>query len=199
MQSRPVRKRRCRSDNSELGTHMSGYSSCSRGHVAVGFCRVFLRIVVFAALCLTSLDLAGAKIAKVTLGELVRESDIVLYGQTVAGGVAASEGSQSIALMKPIEILKSDVDLAKDAEVPICNSTDTESTDFKAHPGKYVVFARKTASCYLPVAGMKAVVLIRGTSALTGFIDGEPESRNVTEFIKRVRRLAVQGNRKTGT
>ena len=142
--------------------------------------------------CILGLDWAVAKVAKVSLVELVKESDVVVYGRTVTQGVNKSQTDSSIAWIQPFAIPVNRIDLSKVAAAPICNYTDTESVDLRAHPGTYVIFAKKGDHCYSPIAGIKSVVLVQGQAALTGAIDGQPEKMKVAKFLSLIRALALQ-------
>jgi hypothetical protein len=151
----------------------------------IGFCRP----LTWGALCLLAITSAGAKIAKVSLDELIRESDVVVYGRVVKHSVTPTDKSNSIAWIKPIAILENKSGLSTGADIAICNYSDTESVDLNAHPGKYVVFAKQGDHCYAPIAGLKSVVLIQGDMALTGFIDGQPDKMKAREFLHKIRTL----------
>lgn len=144
---------------------------------------------LLGAIALLCLGVVEAKIAKASLRDLVRGADLILYGQTTRHDVAPPNSDYSIAWMKPLSVLKEKNAAINGRDVPICNFTDTESVDFNAHPGMYVVFAKKADRCYSPIAGIKSVVWISNRMAFTQRIDGQPEKQELHTFFKEVRSL----------
>jgi hypothetical protein len=132
------------------------------------------------------LGVSEAKVAYISLDELVQEADLVLYGQTTQH---TGTPSKTVAWMKPLAVLKNKKAVATGKDVPVCNGGDTESVDFNAYPGSYVVFVSKEGDCYSPIAGIRSVVLIRDQVALTARIQGQPERQTLDAFLKEIRAL----------
>src|SRR6266480_1950194 len=144
----------------------------------------FLAWGVIAFLCL---GVDEAKMDKISLSELVRGSDLVLYGQTARHDVAPPNSDYSIAWIKPLSVLEAKNGAVGGEDLPICNLTDTESVEFNAHPRRYVVFAKKAERCYSPIAGINSVVWVSNKMAFTERIDGQPKKQRLDAFLKEIR------------
>jgi hypothetical protein len=148
-----------------------------------------IRGVLCIAVCFLC-AVANAKIARVTLDQLVDESDIVVYGKTTTLNDVQHKNDGGVAWLRPITVLFGKIPDGSRG-LPICNAVDTESLDLKANPGNYVLFVKRSGQCYSPVAGLKAVVPVVGALALTGRIDAEPERMKLKALFERIRARAA--------
>jgi len=134
-----------------------------------------------------------AKIARTTLDELVRYSDLVFYGETTSH-VAPLENNPYVIWFRTSSFLKSPIGLDK-GDLPICDDMMLRDTiDLRKYPGVYVVFARANRrGCYSPVAGYKSLVGIVEGTAQTFNIDEEPDTQPLDAFLTKIRTLIQSG------
>jgi hypothetical protein len=134
--------------------------------------------------------MAVAKLTNITLAELVRSSMLIAYGRTVQSSPHAAKTGAGMVLFEPSSILKGK-SLVRGNRLALCNTPDDiESYNLREIGGSYLVFARKSGDCFLPIHGLRSVVVVEKDQAATGNIKDEPEEQPIVALLGTVRKLA---------
>lgn len=132
---------------------------------------------------------ALARVIDITLKELVQRSSYIAYGRSVISVANGFHEDSKKVRFQPISVLKGKR-LADDQKVTICNDPhDVESYDLRVIDQPYVVFARTTDECHLPIQRLRSVVKVDGDTALTRNIADQPETQSLSVFLKKVESL----------
>jgi hypothetical protein len=131
----------------------------------------------------------SAKIARITLEELVNRSDLVLHGENAQRRDPPSDNDAPVIWFKVTALSKSPPPPVS-GDVPICDQAAFSDTiDLRKYPGEYVVFARWNGKCFAPVAGYKSLIPVSQGVARTGDIDGQPPTEPLNIFLNKIRKL----------
>jgi hypothetical protein len=138
----------------------------------------------------------SARIAAITLKELVSLSDLVLYGETAEHHDRPSDTDAPVIWFKVTALSKKPPRLVS-GDVPICDQTTFRDTiDLRKYPGAYVVFAKWNGQCFAPIAGYKSLIPVSQGVARTGDIDGQPQTEPLNSFLDKIGKLIA--NPRTG-
>ena len=146
-------------------------------------------LVAILALALVAATPADARIRYMALQDLVDQSDLVFYGETVPDPNSPYV-NKWVLWFKVKELVKKPLTLP-DGILPVCDQmTYVDTVDVRNHPGAYVVFAKFKGHCYAPVAGYKSLIGVNEDAAYSAPIDGEPDTQLLSAFLEKLRRLS---------
>jgi hypothetical protein len=152
-----------------------------------GIVRVWLG--VFCGLfCLAS---AHAKMTIVTLSELIRKSDVIVFGHVKLSSVRVASESPSMVLFVPEAILKGKVIVGNRA-ITFCNPHGEEEPDLSKYTGALVIFATKRSKCLYLSHGDRSIVPVEAGVAHTVAIEDQPEIRAFKAFREELRALVAR-------
>jgi hypothetical protein len=177
-----------------------GIDGTARRNRAGQFVNQFSKPVV-AALALASIVLAAtntidAKVVRTTLDELVKQSELVMYGATIIRQNDQAGRDGTIVWFKVDTLLKAPKGLPG-GDIPICeDSARTDTINVREYPGAYVVFASKRGQCFSPVAGYKSLIPVNDGIARTLDIDEQPRTEPLDVFFAKIRKLLPSVERK---
>jgi hypothetical protein len=152
----------------------------------------FFRIHVLLACCFLWMVSAAAhsKMTIVTLSQLVKKSEIIVYGHFNPLASGASNQSPAVVRFKAESILK-----GKDAVavgiIPLCNLPDeySDEYDLAKLPGVNILFVSKKGQCYELSHGDRSVVSVYDGRAHTTAIEDQPEEQPLEELLLKIQTL----------
>ena len=146
--------------------------------------------VWISVLCvLLGLATAHAKMTVVSLSELVRKSDLIVYGH-VNLTVGVSGESPSLVSFVPETILKGNAIPGKSG-ITFCNPTGDELPDLSKIAGQLVIFASKRPECFELSHGDRSLVPVEAGVAKTVAIEGQPDTQSFRSFTRKLRLLVT--------
>lgn len=146
---------------------------------------VFLGALVSSALAVASMTI-------VTLSELIKESEIIVYGQVQPGIAGISGSSPGRNSFKVISALKGNA-FRKGDEILLCNERlSSEWPDLAKLVGPQVLFISRKGNCFELSHGYKSIVSVNNGRASTNGVKGEPLDEPVESFFRKVRSMATK-------
>jgi hypothetical protein len=125
---------------------------------------------------------ASAKLTNINLDELVSAATLIAHGRVVG----TSKGNSHYIQFEPLSILKGGA-IGEGEDLQICNDpNDVEAYDLSSADGNYIIFAIAARGCYAPLQGVRSVIRIKDSAALTGNIEGQPETQSLSAFLRRI-------------
>jgi hypothetical protein len=98
----------------------------------------------------------------------------------------ASKGNSYYIQFEPLSILKGGA-ISEGKGLQICNDpNDVEAYDLSSADGTYIIFAIAAHGCYAPLHGVRSVIRIQDGAALTGNIEGQPETQLLSVFLRKI-------------
>jgi hypothetical protein len=133
---------------------------------------------------------AHAKMTIVTLPQLVKKSEIIVYGHF--SPLATKASNQSVVRFEAESILKGK-DLVAAAIIPLCNLRDeySDEYDLAKLTGVDVLFVSRKGQCYELSHGDRSVVPVYGGGAHTTAIEDQPEEQPLEELFGKIRILVT--------
>jgi hypothetical protein len=127
-----------------------------------------------------------AKATIVTLPELAKESQVIVYGHIdVAKDPSLATGLQ----FRATQVLKGESSV-HEGVIPLCNARpNTEWPDLSKLTGDAVLFLSPRGECFNLSHNYRSVIHIHGDRASTLVLEGEPEDQSLDGFLERVRKL----------
>jgi hypothetical protein len=133
-----------------------------------------------------------AKATVVTLSELIRQSDLIVYGAVDHSEQQAPAANASV-IFKSMSLLKGILQAHEDVAVPLCNRRpNSEWPDVSKISGNAILFLSKEGGCFNLSHNYRSVVEVRDDDALTAEIKGEPDHQSLQKFLTRIKRLAAK-------
>ncbi|HEU4878956.1 MAG TPA: hypothetical protein VFT21_05865 [Gemmatimonadaceae bacterium] len=155
-----------------------------------------LMALVLAPLVLAATSSLHAMVVRTTLGELVEQSELVMYGVTTTHQDDQAARDESTVWFKSESLLKAPKGLPS-GDIPICeDSARSDTINLREYPGSYVVFATKRGKCFAPVAGYKSLIPVNEGVARTLDIDEQPRTEPLDVFFAKIRKLLPSVERK---
>jgi hypothetical protein len=127
----------------------------------------------------------------VTLSELVRKSDAIVYGHVKLSSQGVSADSPSLVSFVPEAILKGKVIVGNGA-ITFCNPHGEEYPDLSKLTGTLVIFATKRRECFDLSHGDRSIVPVEAGVAKTVAIEDQPETQPFKAFEKNLRALVAR-------
>lgn len=125
---------------------------------------------------------ASAKLTNISLDELVSGATLIAHGRVVG----ALKSNSHYIQFQPLSILKGGA-IGEGEDLQLCNDpTDVETYDLSSADGNYIIFAIAAQGCYAPLHGVRSVVRIQDGAALTGNIEGQPETQLLSVFLRKI-------------
>jgi hypothetical protein len=126
-----------------------------------------------------------AKMTLVSLPRLVRESEVIVYGQVVPTSTAAS--TKSTVSFQAESVLKGSSILAHGLII-LCNShANSEWPDLNSLMGRVVVFVSRKGECFDLSHGYRSIVQTKSGRASTNAIKGQPDDQTIASFLRKIR------------
>jgi hypothetical protein len=125
------------------------------------------------------------------LGELTKESQVIVYGRMDVPKESSSARSSARLQFKAVRVLKGE-SLIRDRVVPLCNERpNTEWPDLSKLVGDAVLFLMQSGDCFDLSHNYRSVVKVHGDRATTAEIKDQPDDQPLDQFLARVRKLAA--------
>jgi hypothetical protein len=147
------------------------------------------RIWISLLCVLLGLATAHAKMTVVALSDLVRKSDLIVYGH-VDLTVRASGESPSLVSFVPEAVLKGRA-IAGTGAITLCNPHGDELLDLSKMTGTLVIFASKRPECFDLSHGDRSIVPVEAGLAKTVAIRDQPETQQLKTLLRRIRALVA--------
>jgi hypothetical protein len=147
------------------------------------------RIWISVLCVLLGFATAHAKMTVVSLSELVRKSDVIVYGH-VDLTVAASGESPSLMPFVPMEILKGKA-IAGNGAITFCNPHSDELPDLSKMTGTFVIFGSKRPECFDLSHGDRSIISVEAGVAKTVAIRDQPETQQLNALLRKIRALVT--------
>ena len=146
------------------------------------------RIHVLLACCFLWMVSAAAhaKMTIVTLSQLVKKSEIIVYGHFNPLASGASNQSPAVIQFEAESILKGK-DAVAPGIIPLCNLEYPDEYDLAKLTGVDIVFISKKGPCYVLSHGDRSVVPVYDGRAHTVAIEDQPEVQLLQEFMGKIR------------
>jgi hypothetical protein len=133
---------------------------------------------------------AHAKMTIVTLSQLVKKSEIIVYGHFNPLASGALNQSPAVIQFEAESILK-----GKDAVavgiIPLCNLEYPDEYDLAKLTGVDILFISKKGPCYVLSHGDRSVVPVYDGRAHTVAIEDQPEVQLLQEFLGKMRTVVT--------
>jgi hypothetical protein len=129
---------------------------------------------------------AQTKMTLVSLPGLVRESEVIVYGQVVPTSTAASTVSfQAESVLKGRSIVAH-------GPILLCNSRDNSAwPDLNTLTGTVVIFASRKGKCFDLSHGYRSIVQTKAGRASTNAIKDQPNDQTVARFLRKIRTVVA--------
>lgn len=156
--------------------------------------RAFTRLAVlpmcFLALTISS-GLAYAKVINVTLEDLVKKSDVIVYGHLNRVAIGKSLSSPPAVNFDAQLVLKGR-SIASVGVVSLCNiRTESSDRDDLSHlGGDFILFLSKKGQCLDLSHGYRSVIDVEQGNAVTGTIEDQAENQPLRAFLAKVENIA---------
>ena len=149
---------------------------------------IFGRSVLLCTLL--GIRIAHAKATTVTLAELTKESQLIVYGKTSTGTESPPVLSTVRLQFNAVQVLKGQ-SLIQGGVVLLCNGQpNTEWPDLSKLTQEAVLFLIPHGDCFNLSHSYRSVVKVHDGRAATGAIKGEPDDQLLSQFLHKTRRLA---------
>jgi hypothetical protein len=135
---------------------------------------------------------AHAKMTIVTLSELIKKSEIIVYGHFNPLVRGASNQSPAVVLFEVESIFKGTVAVVVGI-IPLCNLRDeySDEYDLAKLTGVDILFVSKKGRCYELSHGDRSVVPVYGGGAHTIAIEDQPDEQPLEEFVGKIRTIVT--------
>jgi hypothetical protein len=144
--------------------------------------------ILCAAFLLTVSVIVHASMAIVTLPELIKKSEVIVYGHVI-GPQSTSAAGSSTATFEVLSVLKGKP-LISEQQILLCNShQNSEWPDLSRIAGNKVIFVKRTDSCFQLSHGYKSVVSETAGRVATVAIKDEPHDQPLDAFLKKIESL----------
>jgi hypothetical protein len=140
-----------------------------------------------------------AKIAPVTLSDLVEKSQAIVYGHAVAAGDSSQSKDTTLVTFEVSKVLKGAASLTS-RQMILCNSPPpmVDYPDLSKLGGDNVIFlVERPSGCFGLTRGYKSIVPIRDNRALTQALEHQPKDQELKLFLQKVSFL-VSSTRRIG-
>jgi hypothetical protein len=148
------------------------------------------RVHVLLACCFLWMVSAGAhaKMTIVTLSQLVKKSEVIVYGHFNPLVREASNQSPAVIQFEAESIIK-----GKDAVavgiIPLCNLEYSDEYNLAKLTGVDILFVSKKGQCYVLSHGDRSVVPVYDGRAHTTAIEDQPEEQTLEELLVKIQTL----------
>ena len=163
---------------------MHGKSLQEGSAVMINHRTEFLRCALLWWACLMAPSLTLARMTDVTLMELVKKSDVIVFGHvssTVDSATSAPVRFEVISVIKGGGTLKAGKILL------LCNPhSNSELPDLSKLSGDNVIFLSKATDCFDLSHGYVSVVQVADGRASTYAIKDQPKSRQWKPFLRQL-------------
>jgi hypothetical protein len=132
---------------------------------------------------------ANSKMTLISLSELVRKSDLIVYGH-LNSSAGAPGVSHSLVSFQPESILKGKA-IAGAGSITFCDSPSDELPDLSKITGTLLVFASKKPDCFELSHGDRSIVQVEADIAKTVAIRDQPEAQSLKTLLKKIRSLVA--------
>ena len=151
------------------------------------------RISVLLACCFLWMVSAAAhaKMTIVTLSQLVKKSEIIVYGHFNPLARGASNQSSAAIQFEAESILKGR-DAVALGIIPLCNLEYPDEYDLARLTGVDILFISKKGQCYVLSHGDRSVVPVYDGRAHTVAIEDQPEVQLLQEFLGKIRTVVIR-------
>jgi hypothetical protein len=136
---------------------------------------------------------AHSKMTIVTLPQLVKKSEVIVYGHISPSLQGASNQLSATVQFEAESILKGH-DAAAVRIIAICNQRDEYSDEYDVAKltGNFVLFLSKKGQCYELSHGDRSVVAVKGDRAVTIAIEDQPDDQPLSLFFGKLRGLSKE-------
>jgi hypothetical protein len=134
---------------------------------------------------------AHAKMTVVTLPQLVKQSELIVYGHFSPSAKEVSNQSPAIVQFKVGSFLKGKGSIAAPT-LPLCNLPDEYSDEFDLSKltGHFILFVSRKGPCFELSHGDRSVVAVKDDRAVTIAIENQPDDQLLQGFLEKIRSLA---------
>lgn len=141
------------------------------------------------AVCVLLSTVAHAKATIVTLSELTKQSQVIVYGHLAVAAESSSPSSQAWLQFKAVLVVKG-ASSVRENVIQLCNSRpNLEWPDMSKMAGDTVLFVSQKGDCFDLSHNYRSVVRVRDGRATTGEIKDQPEDQPLDMFLNKVRSL----------
>jgi hypothetical protein len=133
-----------------------------------------------------------AKATIVTLPELIRQSQLIVYGHVDAAAKTRSLAPASSVRFEASRILKGESSV-DGSVVLLCDSRpNSEWPDLSKLAGNNILFLTRDGECFRLSHSYRSLVRIHGNDVSTVTIEDQPEQQPLDQFIEKVRAYASE-------
>jgi hypothetical protein len=131
---------------------------------------------------------AQAKTTVVTLPQLVKQSEVIVYGHISSSAKGTSNQSPAVVQFEAESILKGQEAVAIRI-ITLCNQRDeyADAYDLAKLTGDFILFISRKSQCYELSHGDRSVVPVKNDRAVTIAIEDQPEDLPLGDFLHMVR------------
>ena len=123
----------------------------------------------------------------VTLPQLVKQSEVIVYGHISSSAKGTSNQSPAVVQFEAESILKGQ-EAVPIRTITLCNQRDeyAHEYDLAKLTGDFILFISRKSQCYELSHGDRSVVPVKGDRAVTIAIEDQPEDQPLGDFLHMV-------------
>ena len=141
---------------------------------------------VLLVCCVVWSSAAQSKMTVVTLPQLVKQSEVIVYGHISSSAKGTSNQSPAVVQFEAESILKGQEAVAIRI-IALCNQHD--EYDLAKLTGHLILFISSKSQCYELSHGDRSVVPVKDDRAVTMAIEDQPEDQPLGDFLHMVRQF----------